>query len=209
MHLKFCIKQRLFLALHRNKCVLLQFCLIFPKRCQSLFFCLSDFIIFETAIYFPTAAKLKKVKIAIATKSDKPFLLNQLKNLPRVCDIEHTQLCRREIVHRARISKRLRSPGIDSASSLAGRSDNIICHTAKLLRSPGIDSKESISSAYEAWRAGTTTLFLLGPQPPQIVLKLQHRLHRLLKRLQIRSLGSRLTYTISGMSFTNNRSFQV
>jgi len=32
----------------------------------------------------------------------------------------------------------------------------------KLLRSPGIDFKESISSAYVAWRDGTTTLFLLG-----------------------------------------------
>jgi hypothetical protein len=32
----------------------------------------------------------------------------------------------------------------------------------KLLRSPKIDSKESISPAYVAWRAGTTTLFLLG-----------------------------------------------
>ncbi len=32
----------------------------------------------------------------------------------------------------------------------------------KLLRSPGIDSKEWIPPAYEAWRAGTTTLFLLG-----------------------------------------------
>jgi hypothetical protein len=32
----------------------------------------------------------------------------------------------------------------------------------KLLRSPGIDSKESIPPGYVAWRAGTTTLFLLG-----------------------------------------------
>jgi hypothetical protein len=32
----------------------------------------------------------------------------------------------------------------------------------KQLRSPGIDSKESIPLAYVAWRAGTTTLFLLG-----------------------------------------------
>jgi hypothetical protein len=32
----------------------------------------------------------------------------------------------------------------------------------KLLRSPGIDSKESIPPAFVAWRAGTTTLFLLG-----------------------------------------------
>ncbi len=32
----------------------------------------------------------------------------------------------------------------------------------KLLKSPGIDSKESITLAYVAWRAGTTTLFLLG-----------------------------------------------
>ena len=31
-----------------------------------------------------------------------------------------------------------------------------------LLRSPGIDSKESIPPAYVAWRAGTTTIFLLG-----------------------------------------------
>jgi hypothetical protein len=32
----------------------------------------------------------------------------------------------------------------------------------KRLRSPGIDSEESIPSAYVAWRAGTTTLFLLS-----------------------------------------------
>ncbi len=30
------------------------------------------------------------------------------------------------------------------------------------LRSPEIDSKESISPVYVAWRAGTTTLYLLG-----------------------------------------------
>jgi hypothetical protein len=32
----------------------------------------------------------------------------------------------------------------------------------KLLRSPRIDFKESIPTAYVNWRAGTTTLFLLG-----------------------------------------------
>jgi hypothetical protein len=32
----------------------------------------------------------------------------------------------------------------------------------KLLRSQRIDSNESIPPAYVAWRAGTTTLFLLG-----------------------------------------------
>jgi hypothetical protein len=32
----------------------------------------------------------------------------------------------------------------------------------KTFKSPGIDSKEPIPPAYEAWRAGTTTLFLLG-----------------------------------------------
>jgi hypothetical protein len=32
----------------------------------------------------------------------------------------------------------------------------------KLLRSPGIDPKDSIPPAYVAWRAGTTTLLLLG-----------------------------------------------
>jgi hypothetical protein len=32
----------------------------------------------------------------------------------------------------------------------------------KLLRSPGVNSKESIPPACVAWRAGTTTLFLLG-----------------------------------------------
>ncbi len=31
----------------------------------------------------------------------------------------------------------------------------------KFLNFKGIDSKESIPTAYEAWRAGTTTLFLL------------------------------------------------
>ncbi len=44
---------------------------------------------------------------------------------------------------------------------------NILTGTArarifKLLMSPRIDSKESIPTAYIAWRAGTTTLFLLG-----------------------------------------------
>ncbi len=38
----------------------------------------------------------------------------------------------------------------------------------KLIRSPGIDYKESIPPAYVAWRAGTTTLFLLGSQPPRL-----------------------------------------
>ena len=32
----------------------------------------------------------------------------------------------------------------------------------KLLMSPGIDSTKSIPPAYVAWRAGTTTLVLLG-----------------------------------------------
>ncbi len=32
----------------------------------------------------------------------------------------------------------------------------------ELLRNPAIDSKESIPPAYVAWRAGATTLFLLG-----------------------------------------------
>jgi hypothetical protein len=36
----------------------------------------------------------------------------------------------------------------------------------KLLR---IDSKEPIPPGCVAWRAGTTTLFLLGSQPPYIV----------------------------------------
>jgi hypothetical protein len=35
----------------------------------------------------------------------------------------------------------------------------------KRLRSPGIDSKKSIPPTYVAWRAGTTTLFVL-PGPP-------------------------------------------
>ncbi len=33
----------------------------------------------------------------------------------------------------------------------------------KRLWSPGIDAKELIPPAYVAWRAGTITLFLLGP----------------------------------------------
>jgi hypothetical protein len=33
-------------------------------------------------------------------------------------------------------------------------------------KEPGIDSKESIPPAYVAWRAGTTTLFLLVYYPP-------------------------------------------
>ncbi len=32
----------------------------------------------------------------------------------------------------------------------------------KLLKEPGIDSTESIPPVYVAWRAGTTTLFLLA-----------------------------------------------
>jgi hypothetical protein len=43
----------------------------------------------------------------------------------------------------------------------------------KLLRIQGIESKESIPPAYVAWRAGTTTLFLLGSELPLIVLKFQ------------------------------------
>jgi hypothetical protein len=45
----------------------------------------------------------------------------------------------------------------------------------KRLRSPGIDYKESILPTYVAWRAGTTTLFLLRSWPPWIVIKYQHR----------------------------------
>jgi hypothetical protein len=40
------------------------------------------------------------------------------------------------------------------------------------LWSPGIDSMERIPPAYEAWRAGTITLFLLGSQPPIDCLKI-------------------------------------
>ncbi len=36
-------------------------------------------------------------------------------------------------------------------------------------------SKESIPPAHVAWRAGNATLFLLGSQPPWIVLQFQHR----------------------------------
>jgi hypothetical protein len=39
----------------------------------------------------------------------------------------------------------------------------------KLLRSPGIDSKASIPLAFEDWRTGTITLFLLGFQHPKNV----------------------------------------
>ncbi len=42
----------------------------------------------------------------------------------------------------------------------------------KLLRSPRIDSKDSIPTAYVAWGAGTTTLFLLGSLPPIECLKI-------------------------------------
>ncbi len=38
-----------------------------------------------------------------------------------------------------------------------------IARIFKRLWSPGIDSKEIIPPAYVAWRAGTITLFLLGP----------------------------------------------
>ncbi len=37
-----------------------------------------------------------------------------------------------------------------------------------------IDSKESIPPAYVVLRAGTITLFLLGSEPPLVVLKFQH-----------------------------------
>ncbi len=36
----------------------------------------------------------------------------------------------------------------------------------KLSRSPEIDSEEKILSDNVAWRAGTTTLILLGSEPP-------------------------------------------
>jgi hypothetical protein len=42
----------------------------------------------------------------------------------------------------------------------------------KLLRRPRLDSKESIPVAYVAWRAGTTTLFLLGFLAPTDCLKI-------------------------------------
>ncbi len=41
----------------------------------------------------------------------------------------------------------------------------------KHFRSHGINSKESILLAYVAWRASTTTLFLLGSQPPNTLFK--------------------------------------
>jgi hypothetical protein len=53
------------------------------------------------------------------------------------------------------ILKLLRSPGIDSKESTT---ETVFLR----IRSPEIDSKELISPAYVAWRAGTTTLFLLG-----------------------------------------------
>jgi hypothetical protein len=43
-----------------------------------------------------------------------------------------------------------------------GQFGNSRVRILKLLRSPGIDSKESIPPAYVAWRAGTTTLLILG-----------------------------------------------
>jgi hypothetical protein len=65
----------------------------------------------------------------------------------------------------------------------------------KRLRSPGIDYKESISSAYVAWRAGTT-----------------NRLHRLaesfpghLKRLPIRALYAALYKDGAQTTFYNTR----
>jgi hypothetical protein len=39
----------------------------------------------------------------------------------------------------------------------------------KRLWSTGIDSKERIPPAYVAWRAGTITLFLLGPSPQRLI----------------------------------------
>jgi hypothetical protein len=52
----------------------------------------------------------------------------------------------------------------ESSSELAGENLRNCSELVflKLLRSPGIDSKKSIPSAYVAWRAGTTALFLLG-----------------------------------------------
>ncbi len=44
----------------------------------------------------------------------------------------------------------------------------------KLLRSPRIDFMEQIPPDCVAWRASTTTLFLLGSYLPQIVSKFQH-----------------------------------
>ncbi len=41
----------------------------------------------------------------------------------------------------------------------------------KRLRSPGIDSKEWIPPAYVAWRAGTINLFLLGAYSPHRLFK--------------------------------------
>jgi hypothetical protein len=62
----------------------------------------------------------------------------------------------------------IREDSISKQSSI--RDGGII----KLLRRPEIDSKESIPPAYIAWRAGMITVFLLGSQPPKIILNFQH-----------------------------------
>ena len=68
----------------------------------------------------------------------------------------------------ARICKCLRSLGIDSASlgSLAGRYNNTIptrfLAPIDCLFLNFYGAQESIPPAFVAWRAGTTTLFLLG-----------------------------------------------
>jgi hypothetical protein len=62
----------------------------------------------------------------------------------------------------------------------------------KLVRSPGIDSKESILPAFVAWQDGTKTLFLLGSQPPKLVLKFQHSYVRF-KKDQI-TISGRLAF---------------
>ncbi len=68
---------------------------------------------------------------------------------------------------RAQISKLLRSPKNDSKEPIPPAC--VACASIlKLLRSPGIHSKKSIPPANVAWRAGTTTLFLLGSPPPCI-----------------------------------------
>ncbi len=54
------------------------------------------------------------------------------------------------------------------AYHLHGRSGPSGARIVKLLRSPRIDSKESILPAYVAWRAGTTTLFLLSSYPHRL-----------------------------------------
>ncbi len=84
------------------------------------------------------------------------------------------------IAPRARICKRLRSPGIDSKESIPDSKESI-----SDFKESTRDFKESIPPAYEAWRAGTSHRVVIPAS------QAGNRFLSSLKGLQIRALNNR------------------